>query len=236
MKAPIVAIQFMTRLPVRAGAVTERDMADAIRWFPLAGLLVGLIVAAAAWLGDLRDPWAGALLALIAWVWITGALHLDGLGDIADAAGAGHGDPARIATVLADPHIGSFGTVAIVLQIVTRLVGLRLFLDGHPVWLLILVPVVARVAPLGWTLALPPLHEGLGRRFGAGATTGVLVLWTVAAGALCLILAPAFLIVLPAALAWGWWLRRRIGGISGDGHGAGIELLETAMLLAGALT
>jgi adenosylcobinamide-GDP ribazoletransferase len=32
--------------------------------------------------------------------------------------------------------------------------------------------------------------------------------------------------------AWGWWLRRRIGGISGDGHGAGIEVVETLLLLA----
>jgi adenosylcobinamide-GDP ribazoletransferase len=235
MKAPIVAIQFMTRLPVPAGTVTRRDMAQAIRWFPLAGLVVGMFVAVAAWLGELRDPWAGALLALIAWVWITGALHLDGLGDIADAAGAAHGDRARITAVLADPHIGSFGTVAIVLQLLTKLIALRLFLDVHPVWLLMLIPVLARIAPLGWALALPPLHEGLGRRLGAGATAGALVVWTAAAWALCLITIPALLVVLPAAVAWGGWLRRQIGGISGDGHGAGIELLEVAMLLAGGL-
>ncbi len=235
MKAPLVAIQFMTRLPIPSGPVTERDMAQAIHWFALAGLVVGAAVAAAAWLGRLHDPWLGALLALVAWVWITGALHLDGLGDIADAAGAGHADPARITTVLADPHIGSFGTVAIVLQIVTKLVGLRLFLDSHPAWLLMLIPVLARIVPLGWTLALPPLHQGLGQRLGAGATTGVLVVWTVAGWALCLTLCPAFLVVVPAGVAWGWWLQRRIGGISGDGHGAGIELLETTMLLAGAL-
>ncbi|MFM9449620.1 adenosylcobinamide-GDP ribazoletransferase, partial [Streptomyces acidiscabies] len=78
------------------------------------------------WLGAQRDPWAGALFALVGWVGVTGALHLDGLGDMADAAGAAHGDRARLSAVLADPHIGSFGVVAIALQLLAKLVLLRL--------------------------------------------------------------------------------------------------------------
>lgn len=235
MRAAILALQFMTRLPIPAVAAGERDFARAIRWFPLAGLAVGGLVAGAVWLGALRDLWAGALLGLLAWVGITGALHLDGLGDIADAAGAGHAEPARISKVLADPHIGSFGVTAIGLQLIAKLVGLRLFLSGHPAWMLVLIPVLARVAPLGWTLWLPPLHEGLGRRFGEGARPWVLALWLVPALGVALALRPPLVVALPVAIGWGWWLRRRIGGISGDGHGAGIEVLETAMLLAGAL-
>ena len=96
MKPLLLALQFMTRLPLPAIAADEADFGRAIRWFPAAGLVVGSAVAAAAWAGLHRDTWLAALLALAAWIAITGALHLDGLGDIADAAGAAHHDPARV--------------------------------------------------------------------------------------------------------------------------------------------
>jgi adenosylcobinamide-GDP ribazoletransferase len=51
-------------------------------------------------------------------------------------------------------------------------------------------------------------------------------------GATAYFLDPALRAALPAFALWHWWLRRRIGGISGDGHGAGIELVETALLIA----
>jgi len=234
VKAALLALQFLTRLPLPAVAASERDFAHAIRWFALAGVVVGALVAAAAFAGARRDPWAGALLALIGWVWITGALHLDGLGDIADGAGAAHGNRERLSAVLADPHIGSFGVVAIGLQLIAKLVALRLFLAGHSPALLVLVPAIARIAPLGWALALPPLHAGLGARMAGGARGWVLALWSLLAIAAAWRWCPALLVAAPAAMLWGLWLRRRIGGISGDGHGAGIELLETAMLLAAA--
>lgn len=232
MKPLILALQFMTRLPFPAVAAGPRDVARAIRWFPAAGLVVGLGLAGAAWLGMQRDPWAGALLALVAWVAITGALHLDGLGDIADAAGAGHADRGRVSAVLADPHIGSFGVTAIVLQLVAKLVLLRLALDPASLVALVAVPVAARIGPLAWSLTLPALHEGIGSRFGAGASWGTVAAWLLALLAAAWFLTPAFLAAPLAIAVWRWWLRSRIGGISGDGHGAGIELVESATLAA----
>ncbi|MDB5726301.1 MAG: adenosylcobinamide-GDP ribazoletransferase [Novosphingobium sp.] len=232
MKALILAMQFMTRLPLPMIVAERRDMARAIRWFPAAGLLVGLCVAGAAWAGLERDPWAGALLALLAWVGITGALHLDGLGDIADAAGAAHADRSRISAVLADPHIGSFGVTAITLQIAAKLVLLQLVLEGPSLWALVMIPVAARIGPLLWTLTLPPLHHGLGSTFGAGANWPTLTLWLCALLGAAWFISPALLAALPAMALWRLWLARRIGGISGDGHGAGIELVETATLAA----
>lgn len=232
MRCLILAVQFMTRLPLPAIAANERDFAHAIRWFPLAGALVGVAITVAAEAGLRHDPWGGALAALLAWVAITGALHLDGLGDIADAAGAAHGNRERLSAVLADPHIGSFGVTAIGLQLIAKLVLLRLAMDAVPPVALAAVPVAARIGPLFWTLTLPPLHPGLGTSFGAGANWPTFTAW-------CLLLAlsawwagPALLLAPAGMVLWGTWLRRRIGGISGDGHGAGIELVETATLAA----
>lgn len=232
MKALGLAVQFMTRLPLPALAADERDFARAIRWFPAAGAVVGCGIAAAAWLGLQRDPWVGALLALLAWVVLTGALHLDGLGDIADAAGAAHRDRDRLSAVLADPHIGSFGVTVIGLQLLTKLVLLRLVLESHGPVPLLVVPVAARIGPLVWTLMLPPLHEGMGTLFRAGANWWVAALWIVLTTVIAAPVAPPMLLALLVIPLWTCWLRWRIGGISGDGHGAGIELVESAVLAA----
>lgn len=232
MKALVLALQFMTRLPLPAIAAEHGDMARAIRWFPAAGLVVGLAVAGAGWAGLQRDPWAGALLALLAWAGTTGALHLDGLGDIADAAGAAHADRGRISAVLADPHIGSFGVTAIFLQLTAKLVLLRLALEAPSLGALVAIPVAARIGPLLWTLTLPPLHQGIGSTFRPGASWAASVSWFVVLLAAAWFLAPGLLMALPAMVLWCLWLLRRIGGISGDGHGAGIELVETATLAA----
>ena len=227
----ILALQLMTRLPLPQVRAEEKDFAAAMRWFPATGIIVGLAVAAAMTIGVLVDPWMAALLGLIAWVVITGALHLDGLGDIADGAGAAHGDRAKLSAVLADPHIGSFGVVAIVLQLLAKLVLLRLWADHLTPLTIIAVPLVARIGPLAWTLWLPPLHEGLASRFRESISPVHLLGWTMLAVALCLI-TPALLSAAILVPFWGWWLRSRIGGISGDGHGAGIELIESGLLAA----
>ncbi len=227
----MLALQLMTRLPLPPVDVDERDFAAAIRWFPAAGVAVGLVVAGACGLGLRIDPWMGALCGLVAWVAVTGALHLDGLGDIADAAGAAHGDRQRLSAVLGDPHIGSFGVVAIALQLLAKLVLLRVWLEVFPVWMLVPLTMMARIGPLVWTRWLPPLHEGLASRFRAGWRAGPLLLWSVLS-LLASLWVPGLLTAIVLVPLWGWWLRSRIGGISGDGHGAGIELMESGMLLA----
>jgi adenosylcobinamide-GDP ribazoletransferase len=231
VKRLLVAIQFLTRLPTPRITSDAADFAGSMRWFPVVGALIGGFVASAAWLGFHRDPWTGALAALVVWVAVTGALHLDGLADVADGAGAGHADRIRMLAAMADPHIGSFGVVAIVLQLIAKLVLLHAVLIVLPAWALIPIPFVARIGPLVWARWLPSLHDGLGARFAGAVRPRDIVGW----GAVLLAVAVPMPALLGAVLlipAWGGWLRRTLGGISGDGHGAGIELVETGLLLA----
>ncbi|RVU05806.1 adenosylcobinamide-GDP ribazoletransferase [Novosphingobium umbonatum] len=230
MKSLILALQFMTRLPLPNIKVSERDFAAAIRWFPAAGMVVGLAVWGAFRLGAMVEPWLAALLGLVVWVGVTGALHLDGLGDMADALGAAHKDSARIGDVLADPHVGSFAVVAIGVQLLAKLVLLHDLSPDHAVWL-VPIAAAARIGPLVWTLALPPLHQGLGSLFRDGLRWWHAGLW----GLLLLVgvyWAPWLVIAFPLMGGWAWFVKRRLGGISGDSHGAGIELGETVLLLA----
>jgi adenosylcobinamide-GDP ribazoletransferase len=232
VKGLIIALQFMTRLPIPwRGHVSAEEFATAMRWFPAAGLAVGAAVSCAAYAGAMRDPLLGALAGTTVWAAVTGALHLDGLADISDAAGAAHRDRARLLEALADPHVGSFGLVAVALQLLAKFVLLNLLIRGEDWLSILLVPLAARFGVLVWQYWLPAFGKGLGLRFANVIRPIDLGLWTaiVAAAGYA---APALWFAPLPILAWGLWLKRRIGGISGDGHGAGIELTETALLLA----
>ena len=232
MKSLLLAIQFLTRLPTPRVAASERDFARSMRWFPAVGLIVGALVAGAAGLGAQLDGWVAALAAATVWVGVTGALHLDGLADLADGCGAAHKDRARLLAVMADPHVGSFGVVVIVLQLLAKLVLVHALIAAGDVFpALILLPFAARIGPLVWALWLPPLHAGLGARFVEHVRISHIVGWSVLLAASA-VAVPAILLVLPLIGLWGLWLRRTLGGVSGDCHGAGIELVETGLLVA----
>lgn len=243
MKGLIVAIQFLTRLPTPRIAVSSDEFAASMRWFPAVGLILGALVVGAGWAGARIDPWTGALCALIIWVAVTGALHLDGLGDIADASGAAHKargqlsaveDRERLLAVLGDPHVGSFAVVTIALQLIAKIVLLHALLDRQMFAAIALIPFAARIGPLVWSRALPDLHAGLGSRFRNAVRPLDFAIW----GLLLVVaawLSPSLLVAPLIFFLWGWWLLRKIGGISGDGHGAGIEIAESLLLTAALL-
>ncbi|NPU69623.1 adenosylcobinamide-GDP ribazoletransferase [Bradyrhizobium sp. 83012] len=228
-----IALQFLTRLPTpRAAEARADDLARASVWFPAAGLVIGVCLAVAARLLHGADPWIVALAVLVAWIWITGALHLDGLGDVADAFGAAHGKPERFIAVLDDPHAGSFAVVAIALQIAAKLVLIAELATGPTAWALVLIPAWARLGTLVCNKTLLPLKPGLGASIFNSVGWNVIVGWggVLALGALAGAPPTLIAIVLIPAVAFSWqW---RLGGITGDCHGASIEVTETLLLAA----
>lgn len=231
MRPLILALSFLTRLPMPRVEADEADFARAIRLYPVAGLVIGAIVAGALWLGARIDPWAGALAALATWVWVTGALHLDGLADLSDGLGAAHGDRSRLLSAMADPHIGSFGVVALMIQLLAKLV----LLHGLPAgaWpILALIPAAARIGPLVWAHFLPPLRPGgLGALVARAVRPFDLIGWIVAVLAVGCAFPPLAMAPMLTLGLLGWF-RRKLGGMTGDVHGAGIELTETGLLIA----
>lgn len=229
MKELIVAFGFLTRLPMPRVEMGAGTFAAAIRVYPIVGFAIGLLVAMAGWLGALVDPWTGACAALLTWIAVTGALHLDGLADLADGLGAAHGDRTRLLAVMADPHIGSFGVVAIAGQMLAKLVLLHA-IGIH--WTLILIPLAARMGPLVWARLLPPLRPGgLGAAVAGAVRTRDLLGWGLLL-ALAAVAMPALIAFPLLVLGVAAWLRRTLGGVTGDAHGAGIEIVETGLLVA----
>lgn len=233
MRSLILAVQFLTRLPTpQLKTFDPAWLADAARWFAVVGVLVGALVALPLALLGGQAPWLAAIVALLLWVWVTGALHLDGLADLADAQGAAHGSPQRLLEVMKDPHLGSFGVITLICQLATKLVLLMLLAQAGAWPALLLVPAWARLFAVAWSATLPPLAAGSGERF--AWRTHWPSFW-LAGGGLTVasaLLAPALLLAPLAGLAWWGYLKRKLGGMSGDCLGAGIELSESALLFA----
>ena len=199
--------------------------------------MVGALLALCLNLGARIDPWLGALFAVTCWIWVTGGLHLDGLSDLADALGGAHRTPEHLLHIMHDPHIGSFGTTALWLVLSAKLILLMLLAQvPNGAWCALLIPAWARLGSVIWARTLPPLSSGLGERFGHVRYARAWLAWILLLAALSWFVNP-FLLSAPLVL-WVWWLflKYRVGGMSGDCLGAGIEVSETLLLLAVALT
>ncbi|MFZ7096037.1 adenosylcobinamide-GDP ribazoletransferase [Luteimonas dalianensis] len=229
----ILAFQFLTRLPTpQVHDFRDDDLTRSAVYHPLVGIVIGLLLALVLWgLGD--RPWLAAVLAMALWTWVTGALHLDGLSDVADAMGAAHRDPDRFLAVLKDPHVGAFGVVVLIVQLLLKLVLLA-ELAGSTWWAgIVLLPAWARWGTLWWSRRLPPIqHAGMAERFSWKLGMRAVWLWAVALAALSLLAAPPLLAALVLVPLVGVYWKRRLGGISGDCLGASIEVMETMLLLA----
>jgi hypothetical protein len=105
MLKPLLIAAFLTRLPVKAGDWSDRDIGRSMLFYPLVGLLLGLALASVTAVLHGAPPGVVAAVLLALWVVATGALHLDGLADSADAWIGGLGDPRRTLDIW-DPRCG----------------------------------------------------------------------------------------------------------------------------------
>src|SRR5690606_35109369 len=228
----VLAFQFLTRIPTpQIHDFREDDLTRSAVYHPVVGVAIGLLLALPLWAFDDR-PWLAAVLALAMWTWVTGALHLDGMSDVADALGAAHRDPSRFLAVLKDPHIGVFGAVALVMQLLLKLILLAELAGAQWWWGIVLLPAWARWGTLWLSRRLPPIQQaGMAERFSWKLGMRVVWLWALALAAASLLAPPLLLALVLVPLAGLYW-KRRLGGITGDCLGASIEAVETMLLLA----
>ncbi|QJD68594.1 adenosylcobinamide-GDP ribazoletransferase [Xanthomonas campestris pv. badrii] len=236
----LAAIGFLTRIPVPARVFTRAGaQARSLCWYPLVGVLLGGVVCGVAWCLREVAPLLGAALLLSAWVWLTGALHLDGLADTTDAWVGGMGERARTLAIMKDPTSGPMAVTAVVLVLLLKCAALASLLTQAPdtLWL---APLLARSALVAAFVSTPYVRAGgLGSTLSGAPRVG---LWlALSAGtAVCSVagLAIAALSIGIAALVFALWRRaclQRLGGMTGDTCGALVELTETAVLVTLAL-
>ena len=235
-----VAVGFLTRLPVpHPDGAAPPNFARAYRMFPVVGALigaaVGLICLGLRYLGvpDL----AAAALALGASAILTGALHEDGLADIADGFGGGRDRAAKL-EIMRDSRLGTYGALILLVSFAAKLSALAAIPDGYVVPGLIAVHALARGVLPALALNLPyARQDGLARTSGQpDATT------TAIAGALALLIALVTLSwtnalwAAAASAISGFAIARlalrQIGGQTGDVLGAAEQVAETAILVS----
>jgi len=238
------AVMFLTRLPVgRHASPDPAVLARATCWFPLVGLVVGLSMAGVWTLVQSFAPSSVAcLLTLVAGVLLTGAFHEDGLADMADSAGA-FGAEAKL-EIMRDSRVGTYGALALVLLVLARFVllwELSVLTVATVAAALVAAHVLGRWSSV-WLMARVPharagsdngvVAEGVGTRELLLASLAALVALVpaVSLGGWPVLSTPP--LALGIALLAGWRMRRRLGGITGDGLGATNVIVELAALLA----
>jgi adenosylcobinamide-GDP ribazoletransferase len=246
----VACLRFFSRLPLpalpfEASPHAPPDIARLALMAPVAGAIIGAIAALALAIATALGlpPFVAAALAIAALVLATGALHEDGLADVADGFGGG-ATVAQKLDIMRDSRIGAFGAAALFLSLILRIAALTA-LAGHGLALgvggLILAAAASRAFALLPLALLPPARaDGLGvvaarlRAGGASAAGGAALLIAALLGLIVLGLGHAllgFALAFAAALAMTSLARRQIGGQTGDVAGAAQQLAEIACLI-----
>lgn len=230
-----LAFLLLTRLPVGTIPGEAPAMAASSWAWPAVGLAVGAISASAGYVAlavGLTPPMA-ALVALAAGALATGAMHEDGLADLADGLGGGRTRDRKL-EIMRDSRIGAYGVIALILAFGFRAAGLVSLIDSGGMFTGVLALAAASRAALpAALLLLPPARpDGLGRS--AAGTDPVPAGIAGLIGLLCLLpLGPGMAVTVAiamalAALAVGWLALRQIGGQTGDVLGAMQQVAECA--------
>jgi len=238
-----IAGRFLTRLPFPdPGATTAVEVGQSVLWYPLTGLLLGGLIASIAWLVSGAAVSVAAAVVLIAWVWGSGAIHLDGIADSADGWVGGLGSRERTLDIMKDPRCGSMGVTVIGLVLIAKFAGLQALLAQSDGWLLLWLPLLGRLQlPLLLLTTRYARSHGMAfeqaqhlpHRAGWLVVSAVLLaeILIVSATQNWILAATLALVTVSILLIMRRAMVQRLAGFTGDTAGAVVEVTETALLL-----
>ena len=239
-RALACAMQFLTRIPLATRMLFEnKDYANSLAWYPVIGLVLGgLVWLSGVALAGLSSTSLTAALVLAVWVLLTGALHLDGVADCADAWVGGFGDREKTFQILKDPRSGPIAVVVLVLVLLVKWAALEVLLRSEHWSIIWLIPLLARGAMpyIFWRLDYAS-SSGLGSALVDRLSRQrilVSLLFVVVALSFAAPLEISVLFVVVSLLIYFWWRRasyQKLGGFNGDCAGALVEFLELGLLL-----
>ena len=234
-----IALQFLSSLPIRLpGMPQPQELGRSLLFYPLVGLLFGLLLWALSNVLTGTPLMLHAALLLTAWVLLSGGLHLDGLADSADAWLGGFGDRERTLTIMKDPRSGPIAVVTLGLVLLLKFCALLALIEQQHTAVLLIVPLIGRSALLAVFLTTPYVRPGgLGQAL-ADHLPRKAGWWVLGVSALASVALAGFWVMVLAASGFVWLRRvmiKRLGGTTGDTAGALLELLEVLVLVGVAL-
>lgn len=239
MKSFLLALQFLTIIPLKLENFKEQDLAESSKYFPLIGLLLGLILAGANRLFLLLnfEPISVNIIIIVLLVALTGGLHLDGLADTADAL-LSRKDRAEMLRIMRDPHIGVMGVLGLLCIILLKIAFFSSIDGSLKTTALLLMCSTGRWAMvLSMFLSAYVRREGKAKVFVQGMNHKIFISATMFTLAICIFmyqLKGLIILLISALLAFAVnrFLNSKIAGVSGDTLGAVNEVLELAILIS----
>ncbi|MCK4705768.1 MAG: adenosylcobinamide-GDP ribazoletransferase [Gammaproteobacteria bacterium] len=239
MRPFFIALQFLTRLPVRIAYEPDAiSISHSLAYYPLVGLIISGLLASFAWaLSDVPALLSAGLL-LAVWVLVTGGLHIDGLADSMDAWAGGFGDRERTLAIMKDPYCGPAGVAGIVLLLLLKFAALHAIIESDGLTVLLLVPMLGRTILLLLFITTPYVREnGLGTAIVSQLSRKLILLIFIATLVVTFLLVGIKSLWLIAVMMLVFILSRmlmmqRIGGMTGDAAGALVEVTEVTILIS----
>lgn len=243
------ALVFLSRVPAPYLKRIDKEVEQAALWFyPVVGGLLGTAMVGLVLLCYQHNSHASfllvAALVLALWVYFTGAMHLDGVADTADAWVGGLGNHERTLEIMKDPRVGSMGVAAMVVVLLIKFAAISALLEQsyNNIWLLLggllLVPMLARAGVIGLMATLPYVRKQgmVSNTKNAATKTKVAVIGAVLALLAVPMLQQKTLMILLLWLAilvgYRAVIKKRLGGYTGDTLGAATEIQEALLLAA----
>jgi adenosylcobinamide-GDP ribazoletransferase len=228
-------LSFFTRIPI--GDQLDFDEADydlGILLFPLIGVMIGIFLGLVKWIFGFAPPYVSALLVLLAYLWITGALHLDGLSDSLDGLLSGREKDKKL-EIMQDSRVGAFGSIGVTFVLIAYVV----LLAESSIGMVLIMSIIGKVGIVGAASISTYAREtqGLGTRFIQQCSYkerlmsfGFLALVTILVDYRLIVAVAGALIITGMATNH---IKNEIGGMTGDTLGLVHEMAQLTFLLIG---
>ena len=247
----LLALGFFTRIPVPSLAdFQESDLNYSAKYFPLIGIIVGVVGGLSFYVASQILPQSLAvLISMVATIYLTSAFHEDGLADSADGLGGGY-TRERILTIMQDSRLGTYGAVVLFLMLFAKyqlLITINpavipaVLIAGHALSRLSAVWLMATLSyakPDGKAKPLATQIGGAGlvvaNVFGLLPFVIIIAMLNMANHSWLVILKFVLMTLLPVLLSWAWWrakINQWLAGYTGDTLGAMQQISELAFYL-----
>jgi adenosylcobinamide-GDP ribazoletransferase len=235
------ALMFLTRLPVGRGLTFSDELLNgSARYFPLVGLLVGMVAALIYGIGVLIfTPAVAVLISMASTVLLTGAFHEDGFADVCDGFGGGW-QREQVLAIMKDSRVGSYATVGLFILLTIKFSTLEALDNAALVApALLLAHALSRLLAVSYLIEYPYVRDAETSKIKPLATqmSGNALRFAVVSVLPLLLLISMWqaLLVCAVLLLWrygfGYYMQKRIGGYTGDCLGAAQQVAEVLIYL-----